>query len=247
MLNKEKQIPKHVGIIMDGNGRWAELRGVSRSEGHYAGMYNLKTISRVASNLGVKVLTVYAFSTENWKRPVKEVRYLMSLPGEFFEEFMPDIMAERIKVTLSGVSSKVPDNTLKVIREVAEKTKDHEGMVLNFAFNYGGRLEIINATKAIAEAVKNGEIKAKDINEDVIESHLQSSAFIHPYEDIDLVIRTSGEQRLSNFMLWQVAYSEFYFTDKHWPEFDEEEFNNAIDTYNHRDRRFGGVGPKLEG
>lgn len=236
----QSTIPEHVAIIMDGNGRWAKERNLKRTEGHREGMEAIRRVTRHASKVGVKVLTLYAFSTENWKRPPQEIHYLMKLPIEFFKTFIPELIDLNIKVTMMGIEDKVPSSTLKAINNAIEETKDCTGMILNFAFNYGGRLEIIEAVKAISESVQLGDLKVQSINEDVIDNHLFSRE-LKPYSDIDLMIRTSGEQRLSNFLLWQNAYSEFYFTEKNWPDFDAELFNQAIKDYQDRHRRYGGL------
>ena len=233
-------IPNHVAVIMDGNGRWAQEQGLERSEGHAEGVEAIRRITRIANSMGVKVLTLYAFSTENWKRPIKEVQYLMGLPSKFFERFIPELMEENVKVMVTGFEQKVPDFTKRAIFKSIEKTKDNTGMILNFAFNYGGRAEIVEATKEISQAILNGQLKVNQINEELISTYLLT-AQLNEYQDVDFLIRSSGEERISNFLLWQNAYSEFYFTDVLWPDFDEEVFKNAIIEYQARNRRYGGV------
>lgn len=233
-------IPNHVAVIMDGNGRWAQEQGLERSEGHAEGVEAIRRITRIANSMGVKVLTLYAFSTENWKRPIKEVQYLMGLPSKFFERFIPELMEENVKVMVTGFEQKVPDFTKRAIFKAIEKTKDNTGMILNFAFNYGGRAEIVEATKEISQAILNGQLKVNQINEELISTYLLT-AQLNEYQDVDFLIRSSGEERISNFLLWQNAYSEFYFTDVLWPDFDEEVFKKAIIEYQARNRRYGGV------
>lgn len=236
----EKQIPNHVAIIMDGNGRWAEAQGLERSAGHQEGVEAIRRVALSANQLGVKVLTLYAFSTENWKRPIKEVRFLMKLPGQFFKRFIPELMENNVKIMMTGFEDRVPDYTKKEIYKGIEETKNNTGMILNFAFNYGGRAEITEAVREIAEEVTLGHIRTKEIDEDLIASHLLT-ADLGDYQDVDFLIRTSGEQRLSNFLLWQNAYSEFYFSREYWPEYNQELFEKAILNYQSRNRRFGGL------
>lgn len=234
--------PKHIAIIMDGNGRWAKERGLKRSEGHDQGMINIQKISReIIKYEGVKVLTLYAFSTENWHRPILEVNHLMNLPGCFFKDFMPEIQKNNIRIKLTGFPNQIPRKTRKVVEKAAEETKNNTGCILNFAFNYGGRQEIVDAAKRIAEKVKKDELEVADIDLDLFDAHLLNTQSTQPYQDIDLLIRTSGEERLSNFLLWHNAYSEFYFTDAYWPDFDQHELKKAIDAYQNRSRRFGGI------
>lgn len=237
---EESAVPNHVAIIMDGNGRWAEEQGLDRSAGHEEGVEAIRRVSLSANELGVKVLTLYAFSTENWKRPVKEVHYLMKLPGKFFKRFVPELMENNVRVMMTGFEERVPDFTKKDIRKAVEETKNNTGMILNFAFNYGGRAEITEAVREIAKDVSVGKIQVNKIDEELIASHLQTSQ-LGEYQEVDYLIRTSGEQRLSNFLLWQNAYSEFYFTSEFWPNFNEALFKKAILEYQSRNRRFGGV------
>lgn len=239
-VSNQLTVPKHVAIIMDGNGRWAKERGLKRTEGHREGMEAIRRIAHHAADKGVKVLTLYAFSTENWKRPPQEVHYLMKLPVEFFDRFVPELIANNIRVNMMGIKDKVPSSTLKAIHKAIDETKHCTGMVLNFAFNYGGRLEIVEVIKTIAQDVSDGQVAIRAIDEELITQRLFSND-LAPYSDIDLMIRSSGEQRLSNFMLWQNAYSEFYFVEKNWPDFDGKIFDEAILSYQKRHRRFGGL------
>lgn len=233
------KIPEHIGIIMDGNGRWAKKRLQPRVFGHKAGMDALQSVTIEASKLGVKVLTVYAFSTENWSRPKDEVSFIMNLPVEFFDHYVPELHANNVRVQVIGDVSRLPEQTLSALERACDKTKDNTGLILNFALNYGGRAEITQAVKAIAELVAEGHLRVDDITEETLSSHLMTANL--PYPDPDLIIRTSGELRLSNFLPWQAAYSEFYFTSVLWPDFKAEELREAISEYNRRHRRFGGV------
>lgn len=230
-------IPQHIAIIMDGNGRWAKKRGLPRVAGHREGMKVINKIVRTANHLNVKVLSLYAFSTENWKRPKTEVEFLMRLPELFLAKELPVLMEENVKVRLMGSKENLPKHTLAAVETAINETKNNTGMILNFALNYGSRLEIIEATKKIAEDVKTGKLEVEEISEHTIEKYLMTNNLPDP----DLLIRTSGEIRLSNFMLWQLAYSEFCFTDVLWPDFTEEHFIAAIRTFQQRGRRYGGV------
>lgn len=229
--------PQHIAIIMDGNGRWAKKQGKPRTAGHYKGSENVRDIAIAANDLGVKVLTLYAFSTENWSRPEDEVNYLMKLPSVFFEAYLKELMKNNIRIAFIGEMDKFPTETRKVMENAIEKTKENTGLILNFALNYGSRREITLAVQKIASEVKEGTLEVSDINEQVIENHLMTA----DYPAIDLMIRTSGECRLSNFLLWQLAYAEFYFTEVSWPEFTKEELVKALDIYANRHRRFGGL------
>lgn len=233
-------IPEHVAMIMDGNGRWAQRQGKPRTDGHEEGMEAVRRVTIRASERGIKVLTLYAFSTENWKRPPQEVRFLMGLPVRFFDRFVPELQENNVRVNMIGFPDKVPGPTRKAIENAMKETKDNTGMVLNFAFNYGGRAEIVEATKALAERVQKGELKPKDINEERLQAELLTRS-IAPYDNVDLLIRSSGEQRLSNFLLWQNAYSEFYFSSLLWPDFNGDVLDEALLNYQNRSRRYGGV------
>ena len=230
------QIPKHIAIIMDGNGRWAKKRALPRSAGHHEGMKVVKKVTKLANELGVGVLTVYAFSTENWKRPQDEVNYLMKLPGEFLNTFLPELMEENVQVRIMGNKSELPNHTKIAIDKAINDTKDNTGLILNFALNYGSRSEIITAIEDIIQDCKNEKL-VKPLTEEMFSSYLMSGDLPDP----DLLIRTSGEIRLSNFMLWQLAYTEFWFTDVFWPDFKEEHLVEAIRMYQKRGRRFGGI------
>lgn len=239
----EQNLPKHVAIIMDGNGRWAKKRGLPRIEGHRRGMKNLKTIATAASDIGIKALTVYAFSTENWKRPLKEVEFLMSLPINFFSIYMPDLMKNNVKVMITGFKEQLPKKTRKVCEKAVNDTKDNTGMILNFAFNYGSRADIINATKNIANQVKAGNLDVDQIDDKVFASNLKT-VDLGDLQDPDFLIRTSGEQRISNFYLWELAYSEMIFVDELWPDYTPENLTRDLKRYQNRDRRFGGLNDK---
>lgn len=233
----QHQIPEHIAVIMDGNGRWAKKRALPRVAGHHEGMKTVRKITKSASNLGVKVLTMYAFSTENWKRPKLEVDFLMKLPEEFLGTFLPELMEENVQVRLMGNKSDLPAHTLRAVENAMEKTKDNTGLILNFALNYGGRDEILRAVKNAATDIQDNKLTMEQLSEEVFSTYL----FSNQLPDPDLLIRTSGEIRLSNFMLWQLAYAEFYFTDVLWPDFDENHLFEAISSYQQRGRRFGGI------
>lgn len=236
----ENNIPAHVAIIMDGNGRWAQQRHLPRIAGHKQGMNTVKTVATAASHLGIKVLTLYAFSTENWKRPSAEVNYLMKLPVDFFGTFVPDLVKNNIRVKVMGYTADLPAATQKAVRDAIAATKDCTGMVLNFALNYGGRAEIVTAVQRLAQQAQAGDIDPAEITEQRIGAELMTGD-LGDLQDPDLLIRTSGEERLSNFMLWQVAYSEFVFMTQHWPDFDQITLEQAIYAYQQRHRRFGGL------
>ena len=230
-------IPEHVAIIMDGNGRWAKQRKLPRIKGHYQGMKTVKKITKVASDIGIKYLTLYAFSTENWTRPENEVNYIMNLPVNFLKTFLPELIENNVKVETIGFMEYLPSSTLKAIAKAKEDTKDNTGLKLIFAINYGGRAEILNSVKTIYDELTAKGLTSDDITEQMIDDHLMT----HAYPDPDLLIRTSGEQRISNFLIWQVSYSEFIFNEKLWPDFDKEELINCIKIYQSRQRRFGGL------
>lgn len=234
------QIPAHVAIIMDGNGRWAKKRLMPRIAGHRQGMETLKKITLHAAKLGVKVLTVYAFSTENWKRPQKEVDFLMQMPVDLFGTFVPDLIKNNVKVRIMGFTDQLPAHTQKACEEAIKDTAHCTGMTLNFAMNYGSRAEIARAVKEIAQDAADGKLAPEEISEETIQTHLMT-ADLGKLADPEFLIRTSGEERLSNFLLWQLAYSEMYFTDTYWPDFDEKELEKALGIFQHRNRRFGGI------
>ena len=236
----EQKTCRHLAIIMDGNGRWAKAQGKPRVAGHQEGMENVRRIALVASAMGVKILTLYAFSTENWARPKQEVAFLMNLPVRFFNHYMPMLMENQIKVNIMGFTDRLPQKTLAAVKKAQEQTKNNTGMVLNFAFNYGSRAELTAACRKLAARAAAGVIEPSAITEDMISQELMTGKF-GELADPDLLIRTSGEQRLSNFLLWQLAYSEFYFTDKYWPDFDKADLAAAISAFEKRDRRFGKI------
>ncbi len=226
------KIPEHVGIIVDGNGRWAKMRGLSRSRGHDAGYQNLKELGKYILSKNIKVLSVYLFSTENFKRSQEEVGYLMDLFLKMFRKDISFFMENNIKVVVSGRDDPLPKKVIKARDEMIEKTKNNTGGILNICLNYGGRSEIVDATKRI---IADG-VRIEDINEDLFGKYLY-----HNLPDVDLLIRTSGELRLSNFLLWQVSYAEFYFPNIMFPDFKSKDFDEAILEYTKRDRRFGGI------
>ncbi|WP_059170141.1 isoprenyl transferase [Bacillus sp. FJAT-27445] len=234
---KRAGVPSHVAIIMDGNGRWAKKRAMPRIAGHHEGMKVVRKITRLANELGIEALTLYAFSTENWKRPKNEVDYLMQLPEEFLASFLPELVDENVRVEMMGYREKLPPHTLKAINKAIEETKGNTGLVLNFALNYGSRAEILDAVKNVLKDCQSGILDANSIDDKTFSSYLMTAQMSDP----DLLIRTSGEIRLSNFMLWQLAYSEFWFTDILWPDFGEEHFIEAVEAYQNRQRRFGGI------
>ncbi len=237
MLDKKLIIPEHVAIIMDGNGRWAKKRGLPRSIGHKYGAQNFRKITRYISRAGVKYLTLYAFSTENWKRPPEEVDALMKLFHQNLVDLITDFRDDDIKTIFIGDRSAFSPGLIKLINESEEIAKDRKGMVLNIAMNYGSRDEILKAVKELCEESRDGKIDPKDITEQDIAFRLYTGGMPDP----DLIIRTGGEFRLSNFLLYQSAYSEFYSTETLWPDFNEAEFDKAVIEFNHRNRRFGGV------
>ncbi|MEW9697687.1 isoprenyl transferase [Paenibacillus sp. SI8] len=230
-------VPEHVAIIMDGNGRWAKQRGLPRVAGHHSGMKNVKKITMAANDIGVKVLTMYAFSTENWKRPKEEVEFLMKLPQEFFPLEIEELIQNNIRIRMTGWKDGLPDYTLKAIEGAIERTKDNTGLILNFALNYGGRKEMIAGIHDMIRDVQKGKLQIDDVDEACFSSYMLTSDLPDP----DLLIRTSGELRLSNFLLWQLAYSELWFTEAYWPEFTEALFMQAIAEYQRRARRYGGI------
>ena len=230
-------LPRHIAIIMDGNGRWAAHRGLPRTAGHHAGMVALRRTIRHANNLGIGALTVYAFSTENWKRPRLEVDFLMRLPNEFLKTDLAELHANNVKITMMGHLEGLPTHTRKAVHEAICATANNTGMVLNFALNYGSRAEIVQAVVAIAGKIALGTLHPEEIDEAIIDAHLYTANLPEP----DLLIRPSGEIRLSNFLLWQLAYAELWFTEVYWPDFDKEHLMKAIEAYRRRDRRFGGI------
>lgn len=233
------KMPNHVAIIMDGNGRWANKRGLKRTKGHQKGAEVLKKISEYVYDKKIKVLSVFAFSTENWKRDKDEVDYLMDLFIKAFKENFEVVKKKGVKVIFSGIKTKLSDKVINAMKKMTEETKDNKNGIFNICLNYGGQDEILEATKQISLDVKEGKISIDEINKDMYENYL-----FNDLPPIDLMIRTSGEYRISNFMLWQMAYAELYFTDVLWPDFDEKELDKAIDSFNKRDRRYGGITKK---
>jgi undecaprenyl diphosphate synthase len=236
ILGSDVQVPVHVGVIMDGNGRWAKKRGMPRKYGHREGAKNFRAITRHAKEVGVKYITFYAFSTENWKRPKDEVDSIMELFEKYLDE-VRDFIEENIRVRFIGDRTRLSEKLQRKMASVEEDSKDFDSMTLVLAINYGGRDEICHSTREIARLVAEGKIKPDDIDCDLIQKHLYT-AEIPP---VDFVIRPSGEQRISNFMIWQAAYAELYYTNILWPDFKNEDFDRAILAYSERNRRFGGV------
>ncbi|WAW15684.1 isoprenyl transferase [Peptostreptococcus equinus] len=232
-----EKVPQHLAIIMDGNGRWAKSKMMPRTYGHKKGVETIRKIVEESKRLGVKYLTLYAFSTENWKRPKEEVDALMNLLVSYLKKELAELDKNGVRILTIGDISALPKVCINELEKSKEKTKDNKDLTLSLALNYGGRADILNTVKLIAKNVKDEQILIEDINEEMISKYLTTNESVDP----DLVIRTSGEQRLSNFLLWEVAYSEFYFTDAHWPEFDEKELQKAIYSYQNRDRRFGAI------
>ena len=232
-------IPKHVAIIMDGNGRWATKRNLSRSIGHLEGSKTLKKIVEYAFSNGIEILSVFAFSTENFKRSKEEVNYLMNLFVKMFKDYFDELNEKGIKIVFSKKESGLPDKLENIIKDVTEKTKDNKNGIFNVCINYGGQDEIVDVVKKISKKVLDGNINIDDINKNIIEENLYQKL-----PPIDLLIRTSGEYRISNYMLWQMAYSEMYFTNTYFPDFDEFELKKAIEEYSKRDRRFGNIEDK---
>lgn len=234
---KEWKVPEHIAIILDGNGRWAKKRGMPRNFGHLQGAKNVEQICSDAYDLGVKYLTVYTFSTENWKRSVEEVNGIMNILRQYLNSFKTHVKREKLTVRVIGDRSRLDDDINELIDELWEMSKDHKGLTLTLALNYGGRDEITRAVRKLADQVKEGALLPEQIDEAAISKELDT----YYMPDPDLLIRTSGELRLSNYLLWQLAYTEFYFTDVLWPDFDKKELKKAIEYYNGRDRRYGGV------
>ena len=230
-------IPQHVAIILDGNGRWAKAKGMPRNYGHAQGSKNVEKICEEAWRMGIKYLTVYAFSTENWNRPKEEVNALMKLLRNYMKTCLKTAAKNDMKVRVIGDITKLDEDIQKRILELEEATKNNGGLNFQIAINYGSRDEITRAVRALAEDVKKGKLMPEEVDETRIEKYLDT----HDIPDPDLLIRTSGEQRLSNYLLWQLAYTEFYFTDVPWPDFSKQELEKAIEQYNSRDRRYGGV------
>jgi undecaprenyl diphosphate synthase len=231
LKGKIENLPRHIGFIMDGNGRWAKQRGLPRLAGHRAGAENLRRVLRACGEWGIKYVTIYAFSTENWGRPKEEVEGLLNLLDQYIDKELPELVKEGVQVRHIGRMDGVPERLQEKIRQAVEATKGNERLILCVAFNYGGRAEIVDAVrKIIAEGYK-----PEEVDEDLISSHLYTAGIPDP----DLIIRTAGEMRLSNFLLWQSAYAEYYSTPVYWPDFDEEELYKALLDFSRRERRFG--------
>ncbi|OYD92106.1 isoprenyl transferase [Nostoc sp. 'Peltigera membranacea cyanobiont' 210A] len=234
---KRELLPQHVAVIMDGNGRWAKRQGLPRIMGHKRGVDALKDLLRCCQDWGIQALTAYAFSTENWKRPQEEVDFLMTLFQRVLRQELREMVEENVQIKFVGNLQDLPRSLQQEISRSMEETKDNRGIRFSVATNYGGRQEILQACQAIAKQVQQGMLQPNEINEQVFESHLYTAGITDP----DLLIRTSGEMRLSNFLLWQMAYGEIYITDALWPDFDRAEFHRALCAYQQRERRFGKV------
>ena len=237
MTQENRKIPRHIAIILDGNGRWAKKRLLPRNAGHAAGSKNVEKICKAAWDMGVEYVTMYAFSTENWSRPQAEVDALMKLLHQYLSDCLKTSKKNNMQVRVIGDISRLDQSFQDRIRELEEYSAHNTGLHFQVALNYGSRDEIVRGMKKMAQDVKDGTVLVEDIDDTLISNYLDTKGIPDP----DLMIRTSGEQRLSNYMLWQMAYSEFYFTDVLWPDFNKKELEKAIDFYNSRDRRFGGV------
>jgi undecaprenyl diphosphate synthase len=236
-------LPAHVAIIMDGNGRWARQQGKPRIMGHHAGVESVREIVRTAREMGIAVLTLYAFSTENWQRPAMEVHALMGLLKTFLENELASLGKHNVSLRCSGEEERFPLEIQRLLRQGQEKTAANSGLILNLALSYGGRAEILQAVRAIADKCCQGALRPQDIDSEVFADHLYTRGLPDP----DLLIRTGGEVRLSNFLLWQASYAELYFTDTLWPDFRKEAFQRALADYGKRQRRFGKTGEQLTG
>jgi len=230
-------IPYHVAIIMDGNGRWARQRNLDRYFGHKEGIKRIKEIVRAAKDLGIKILTIFAFSTENWNRPKKEIRFLFSYLNKFLEDYKKELMKEDIKLNVIGRRDRIPLNIIKKIEKLEKLTDNNKSFILNVALDYGGKWDILNAVNKLMRDIKEKNLSSDNIDEDFFRKYLS----LKDLPDVDLLIRTSGEQRISNFLLWNLAYSELYFPKVYWPDFDKEELRKAIEEYSERERRFGKI------
>lgn len=233
----KNRLPIHVAIIMDGNGRWAKGRGLPRELGHKKGSETLLKTIEYANELGIKYLTVFAFSTENWSRPKKEVDYLMNLASYMFDNNQRKFKKTNIKTNVIGDLKRLPEKLQVKIDEAMLRSKDRDGIVFTVALSYGSREEITSAAKKMSEDIINGKVDINQVNEEIFGSYL----YTHNLPDVDLLIRTSGEKRISNFLLWQISYSELYFTDTYWPDFSKIEFDKALDFFSKSERRFGGL------
>ena len=236
------RLPNHVAVIMDGNGRWAQMQGKARVFGHKSGVNSVRETLKAASDLGIKALTLYAFSTENWNRPKTEVDTLMKLLSSALKKELKTFQKNNIKLHAIGNLATLPEKAFQDLTEVIEKTKNHDGFVLTLALSYGSREEIVKAVQNISKKVVNNELKIEEIDEKIINNHLYTFSL----PEVDLLIRTSGEKRISNFLLWQIAYSEFYFTETLWPDFKKDDFYRAIIEYQKRERRFGKTSEQIK-
>jgi len=236
MIDKNN-IPKHVAIIMDGNGRWAKERGLPRTAGHRAGIGRIKEIVNAARALGIQVITFFAFSAENWSRPKREVGMLMRSLNDFLNREINKLDKDNVRLMVIGRDDPLPVYLQKKIKEAEEKTKDNDGLVVVLALNYGARQEILDAVKRFTSAVMKGEIDAESLDADGFKQYFYTASLPDP----DLLIRTSGEMRISNFLLWQISYAELYFPPKYWPDFRKEDLQEAVEVYQNRERRFGGI------
>ena len=236
-MSEELKMPRHVAIILDGNGRWAKAKGMPRNYGHVQGAKTVETICEEAYKMGIQYLTVYAFSTENWNRPKDEVDALMKLLRSYMQTCLKTAAKNRMCVRVLGEKSRLDEDIRTRIEELEEATKDNDGLHFQIAINYGGRDEIVRAARKMAARIAAGEVKPQEITEEMLEADLDTAGVPDP----DLLIRTCGEQRISNFLLWQLAYTEFYVTPVPWPDFTKEELIKAVEAYNHRDRRYGGL------
>lgn len=232
-----ENFPDHVAIIMDGNGRWAQKQGLPRFAGHKEGVSTIVKVVRMAVQCKIKVLTLYAFSTENWKRPKSEVEFILKLPKQFLDIYLPELISNNVRVNVIGDMNDLPDYTRHAVQYAMDRTRNNDGLQLNFALNYGSRNEIMNAMKDMVRDMINDGISVDQIDEQQFTKYLSTANMSDP----DLLIRTGGEKRLSNFLLWQLAYTEFWFTDVLWPDFDEEDFLLALEDYRQRERRYGKV------
>jgi len=233
------KLPEHIAIIMDGNGRWAKKRGLLRTAGHRAGVKTVKKIVRIAGDIGLKYLTLFTFSTENWKRPKDEVSAIMRLLEQTTKRELSELLENNVRLIATGNIENLPPKKREVLLDAIERTKNNTGLILNLALSYSGRAEILQAIKNIASDLSSKKIIPDDINDELFSSYLQTNGLPDP----DLLIRTSGEMRISNFLLWQTAYTELYVTDVLWPDFNEDDFLKAIADYQRRDRRFGMISP----
>jgi len=234
------KLPRHVAFIMDGNGRWATARGLARTEGHRQGLTALRKVIRHAGRIGIETITIYSFSSENWSRPQSEVSFLMGLLRRFVQRDLSELHEANVRIRIIGGRDDLEPGILALLKEAEDLTRDNSGLNLVVAFNYGARAELVRAAQALARKVQTGEIRPEDVTEEAISDALDT----HGLSDPDLIIRTSGEMRLSNFLLWQAAYSEFYFCDLLWPDFDEAAFDEALSCYGNRERRYGGLDAK---